>query len=82
MPHHVLKIEKHYMQAKNRGEKPFEIRCNDRGFQKGDTVTYMSTETNSVEYRGLFEITYVIGYAQKENWVVFADREIKEEVGE
>lgn len=76
MAHHVLKIEKEYMKAKTLGEKPFEIRYNDRGFQKGDTITYTTDRAPTMEYEGKYEITYVIGYAQRENWVVFADKRI------
>ena len=37
---HELKIQKQWADAKLAGEKPFEIRINDRGFQKGDIVRY------------------------------------------
>ena len=37
---HELKIQKQWADAKLAGEKPFEIRKNDRGFQKGDIVRY------------------------------------------
>ena len=37
---HELKIQKQWADAKLVGEKPFEIRINDRGFQKGDIVRY------------------------------------------
>lgn len=37
---HELKIQKQWADAKLAGEKPFEIRRNDRGFQKGDVVRY------------------------------------------
>lgn len=37
---HELKIQKQWADAKLAGEKPFEIRINDRGFQKGDIVHY------------------------------------------
>ena len=37
---HELKIRKQWADAKLAGEKPFEIRINDRGFQKGDVVRY------------------------------------------
>ena len=37
---HELKIRKQWADAKFAGEKPFEIRVNDRGFQKGDVVRY------------------------------------------
>ena len=37
---HELKIQKQWADAKLASEKPFEIRRNDRGFQKGDIVRY------------------------------------------
>ena len=37
---HELKIQKQWADAKFAGEKHFEIRRNDRGFQKGDIVRY------------------------------------------
>ena len=75
--HHQLKIAECYFNPGVQGEKPFEIRRNnDRGFQKGDTVLFR--EVNQVglntgrEFRA--EITYVTGYAQKEDYVVFGYR--------
>lgn len=35
---HTLKIEYEYMDALQHGEKSFEVRRDDRGFQKGDTL--------------------------------------------
>lgn len=78
MAHHTLKIEEQFMEAKTLGDKPFEIRYNDRGFQKGDTITYKTARVPTMEYEGLYEITYVTAFAQKDNWVVFGDREIKQ----
>jgi hypothetical protein len=76
--HHTLKIEEHFYEAKVLGLKPFEIRYNgDRGFQKGDTVNYTSTN-GLINYEGMYEITYVTAYQQKENFVVFGDRKIDE----
>ena len=77
MAHHELKIEDEYYEAKVAGNKPFEIRYNDKGFQKGDTVGY--TTVNALFKRvGKWEITYVISYQQKDNFVVFADKRIHE----
>lgn len=75
MAHHTLKIEEVYMKAKIVGDKHFEIRYNDRGFQKGDTVTY-TTPAPTHEYDGIWEITYVTGFAQKPDWVVFGDKRV------
>ena len=69
---HELKIRESYFAAVKDGTKTFEIRENDRGFQKGDEVVLReisdidNTYTgNSIEVR----ITYVTNYNQKENWV-------------
>jgi len=35
---HVLKTYADYWDAVERGEKPFEVRRDDRGFQKGDVL--------------------------------------------
>jgi hypothetical protein len=74
MTHHILKIGKEFMQAKIAGDKLFEVRLNDRGFQKGDTVAYITDDHLGTPYGGLYEITYVINYNQKENWVVYGER--------
>ena len=69
---HELKIQKQWADAKLAGEKPFEIRRNDRGFQKGDTVRYRVVDPKtSSEWRDDYDnphpleqceflITYVI----------------------
>jgi len=72
--HHEIKIQKKFMQAKVSGDKPFEIRYNDRGYQKGDTVTYITERVPAVAYEGVWEITYVTSFSQKDNWVVFGDK--------
>lgn len=81
---HELKILECYAHAKLNGDKLFEIRDNSkRGFQKGDVVTYTVVDSlglyinhplNEKEY----EITYVTNYNQKDGWVVFGERCIKE----
>ena len=49
---HELKIQKQWADAKLAGEKPFEIRRNDRGFQKGDIVRYRVVDPKtSLEWR-------------------------------
>lgn len=35
---HTLKVEHEYMEALKSGEKNFEVRRDDRGFQKGDAL--------------------------------------------
>ncbi len=78
--HHILKIKEAYYQAKVMGLKLFEIRYNDRGFQKGDTVSYKVERSASywTDPQGLYEITYVTGFGQQDNWVVFGERNTEE----
>ena len=38
MQTHHLKLDKFYWDAVVRGEKPFEVRRDDRGFQRGDIL--------------------------------------------
>ena len=38
MKTHTLKVEHEYMDALKSGEKTFEVRRDDRGFQKGDKL--------------------------------------------
>lgn len=43
MGEHILKTLPQYWDAVERGEKTFEIRRDDRGFQRGDTVVLRRT---------------------------------------
>ena len=67
------------MESKLAGDKLFEVRYNDRGYQKGDTVTYREYDSEGFYLEHTFEITYVTSYNQKDNWVVFGERSIKSE---
>jgi len=77
--HHYLKIEPKYFRAILNGDKNFEIRENDRDFQKGDIVTlkeyeYKYNEPEEKSYSGNeinVKIKYVTTFNQVENWVVF-----------
>ena len=84
---HELKLQEQFCQDKVDGNKPFEIRFNDRNFQKGDKVKYTAIDSLGIRiYRysqleeRTYEITCVIGaWGLKEGYVVFGEREIKEE---
>lgn len=72
--HHHLKIEEAYFEDSIIGRKRFEVRYNDRGYQKGDTITLHEIRDVYKNYtnrkiHGV--ITYVTNYAQKDGWVVF-----------
>ena len=73
---HHLKLQDNYWDAVMGGMKTFEIRDNDRGFQKGDQVVF-----NMVDYKGAalpkqsrrFDIGYVLsGWGLKDGWVAFS----------
>ena len=81
---HVLKILESFTNAILTGDKTFEVRENDRGYQKGDLVWFKPVDKfgnkvfgNDIEEK-TYEITYVLsGWGIKEGWVVFGIREIK-----
>ena len=65
---HELKITKEYADSVHSGDKTFEVRLNDRGFQKGDIVRFKplsksgaSVDTRHPLYDKEYEITYVLG---------------------
>lgn len=80
---HHLKIERQWADAKLSGVKPFEVRRNDRGFQKGDFVRYSvidpkTGETDTMHKLG--DVTFVIEYVLagipglEQGYAVFSDR--------
>ena len=73
--HHKIKLNINYYEPVAIGDKPFEIRFNDRGYQKGDTVEFVPVHDTGVAVTGkqrLYgKITYVLSYHQETNWVVF-----------
>lgn len=84
MTTHNIKIQKEFADAIISGDKLFEIRKNDRGYQKGDHIIFRvidelglsaKHEIDSIEY----EITYVInGWGLKNGFVVFGIKQIVE----
>lgn len=73
---HALKLHKNFWDVVMAGEKTFEVRNNDRGFQKGDIVVFSmvsdSGPIGSAEDDKKFMITYVLsGWGIKEGHVVF-----------
>lgn len=84
---HVLKLNYHFATAVSLGEKNFEIRKNDRGFQKGDYVAFVVVNDDgkpfyddpqkSCLYNKLFEITYVLnGWGIDKDMVVFGMKRV------
>ena len=80
---HKIKLQKEFADAVLSGDKCFEIRKNDRGYQKGDMVQFQVMDGFFEVYNPLnkitYEITYVInGWGLENGYVVFGIREVKE----
>lgn len=80
---HRLKIYQAYADPILEGNKTFEIRYDDRGYQKGDLVEFNVIDNNDHEINHplndkKFEITYVIhGWGLKDSWCVFSIKELE-----
>jgi hypothetical protein len=83
--HHYLKIYPVFFSAVSDGDKWFEIRKNDRGYQKGDSVTLREYDpglwNQDTQAYGAYTgkaavavITYVTNYEQRPGFVVFGFR--------
>ena len=82
---HTIKLREDYIEAVISGDKNFEVRENDRGYQKGDFIKFIPISRQGVAYvdydleKKTFEITYVhSGLGLKENYVVFGIKEVSE----
>lgn len=83
---HELKIAKDYADTVYLGDKTFEVRENDRGFQKGDIVRFIPLNRLGVEdivhplYDKEYEITYVLGsfYGLAQGYVAFGIKPMPE----
>ena len=77
---HQLKLSYHYADAVLAGQKNFEIRYNDRGFQRGDKVIFSVVDDCKIRMRHPLEevtflITYLVhGYGLEKDWCVFGIR--------
>lgn len=82
---HEIKLSEQYAQAVMDGEKTFEIRYNDRGYQKGDKIKFNVIENtpfkSEVNYKYQlpeYEITYVhSGLGMADNYVALAIKALK-----
>lgn len=84
---HEIKIQKEFAQAVFFGEKTFEVRNNDRGYQKGDLIEFkvMDGQLRDLTHplnNMTFEITYVLGsfVGLAPNYVAFAIRDVTEDM--
>lgn len=82
---HNLKILENFADDVLIGYKTFEVRENDRGFQKGDIVKFTCIDKNGMQLEHLindkvYEITYVLnGWGIKNGYVVFGIKESEAE---
>ena len=80
---HELKILSDYTNAIVAGDKTFEIRENDRGFQKGDFIKFRVTDKTGISNNylhpinnKLYEITFVLSeWGIKNGFVALAIKE-------
>lgn len=81
---HELKILNDFADSVATGDKQFEIRENDRGYQKGDYIRFQAIDKCRIENqhvinKRLYEITFVLsGWGLKNGWVALGIREVKE----
>lgn len=72
---HEIKLMREFQEAVLSGDKSFEVRNNDRGYQKGDFVKFHVTDRVNVKEPlddVLFKITYVLsGWHIEPGYVVF-----------
>ena len=80
MKTHRIKLNYEFQDDILSGEKTFEVRLNDRGYQKGDRVHFHVNDRKNVEEpldNKTFEITYVLsGWGIEKDYVVFGIREV------
>ena len=82
---HELKIEEQFADAILAGNKTFEIRLNDRGYQKGDYIKFRCVDNCGFnvyhKINGLtYQITYVLsGWGLAERFVVFSIKEMSDD---
>lgn len=80
---HEIKLDIEFCDAVLNGEKTFEIRKNDRGYQKGDRIKFAPVDGLIHAYHKVskqeYEITYVLsGWGLKEGYVALSIKPLKE----
>lgn len=81
---HTIKIKESFAEAVLDGDKTFEVRKNDRGYQKGDSikfiVLYDSDGCEMIDHplsKCLYEITYVLsGWGIEDGYCVFGIKKV------
>ena len=86
MKTHKIKLLLNFCDDVLSGDKKFEIRENDRGYQKGDRVVFQPYEPSDPFVKHpisdkVYEITYVLnGWGLKDGYVVFGIKEVKNDL--
>lgn len=84
---HEIKIKEPFADAIVGGDKTFEIRYNDRGYQKGDIIVFRCVNNNETFPQSIshpincmeFGIDYVLSdYGLKEGFCVFGFHKIQD----
>lgn len=81
---HNLKILNDFADGVVAKDKTFEVRENDRGYQKGDFIKFQAVDNlkianHHIINNQLYEITYVLsGWGIKEGYVVLGIKESEE----
>ena len=85
MKYHEIKLNHDFCDAVLHGEKTFEVRMNDRGYQKGDRIKFVPMTRSGVfemshSIAGKeYEITYVLnGWGLESGYVAFAIKEVND----
>lgn len=82
---HNLKIRDKFADAVLNGEKTFEVRYNDRGYNKGDRIVFTVIDDVTIPIKHplndkVYEITYVLsGWGIQEGYVVFGIKRVENE---
>lgn len=80
---HNLKILNDFADAVVAGDKTFELRQNDRGYQKGDYIKFQAIDDHRVENPhlindNLYEITFVLnGWGLQDGYVALGIKEAR-----
>lgn len=85
---HLIKLNEKFVTPILNGEKTFEIRNNDRGYNKGDLIKFIVVDNNGIRTKyypfskafdvetKTYEITYVLsGFHIDKDYVVFSFKE-------
>lgn len=79
---HTIKIYEDYIEPILKGDKNFEVRENDRGYQKGDLLKFEPEAFGDLAddiAAKTYEITYVhSGLGLEKGYVVFGIKEVQD----